>query len=89
MEMHWAVFGLVLLTAFMSGGVAWMIVLWRYTWIRSTAGRPMLVTLPGTRPGTSVTYAIRPDGVWKRLTSRRQKSPRWQRILHDDEGEEQ
>lgn len=66
--MDWLIVGLVTLVAFLAGGVFFLALVIRVTWLRAETGRPIMVTVPGTRPGESTTYAVDPRGVWHRLS---------------------
>ncbi len=60
---------LVALVAFLGGALAITVGAYRFAVASELQGRPVLVTLPGNRPNTRVTYAVRPSG-WKRLTAK-------------------
>lgn len=67
--MTYAVIALAVLLLLAVGGLLFGLALLRYLTVTVLAGRPLLVTLPGNRPGTSVTYAVTKRG-WKRVTEK-------------------
>lgn len=60
---------LAVLLAFAGGALAVVVSAYRLAVASELQSRPVLVTIPGNRPNTAVTYAVRPSG-WKRLTPR-------------------
>lgn len=51
------------------GGVGFLFLTIRAIIRRTLSGRPVMVTLPGNRPGTSVSYQVTARG-WRRITPR-------------------
>jgi hypothetical protein len=58
---------LAVLLAFAGGALAATLGAYRLAVASELQGRPILVTIPGNRPNTQITYAVRPSG-WRRLT---------------------
>lgn len=60
---------LAVLLVFTAGGAFILFATIQYTIKRTLMGRPLLVTIPGNRPGTSTTYQVTSRG-WRRVTPR-------------------
>lgn len=71
---------LAVLLAFTGGALAVVVSAYRLAVASELQGRPVLVTIPGNRPNTSVTYAVRPSG-WKRLTPRAHLQSKRRKLL--------
>lgn len=65
--MHIPVLVLVALAAFLLGWLLLPVVLYHRLFRQLLSRRPAMLTLPGDRPGKTVTYAITARG-WRRLT---------------------
>lgn len=66
--MLYAVIALAVLVALLAGGILFAFALFRYIGNMVLSGRPVLVTLPGSRPGETRSYAVSRRG-WRRLNT--------------------